>query len=136
MFEIPPILPTMPGPVPDKNCCSQQAIQKATDSVDYQIDRLIQGKTPAGTVVAMTISPIQCTNGLCTNYPVDPKEYVFDKGYSKDPCVNYCINFHEFLHFTDPRQWDMSWSDTQITQFNEFFPYVGEKACLMQFGGK
>jgi len=136
MFEIPPNLPSMTGPLPDKKCCSQQAIQKATDSVDYQIDRLLQGKMPAGTVVAMTISPTICSNGLCSNYPVDPKEYVFDNEYSKDPCVNYCINFHEFLHFTDTRQWDMSWSHTQITQFNEFFPYLGEKACLKHFGGK
>lgn len=135
MFE-PPNLPPMPGPLPDKKCCSHDAIQKSMDSVDYQLDRMMNGKTPYGKVVAATISPIQCSNGLCSNEPVDPKTYVFNKGYSKDPCVNYCINFHEFIHFTDTRQWDMSWTDNQIVRFQEFPAYLGEKACLFQFGGK
>ncbi len=47
----------------------------------------------------------------------------------------YCINFHEFTHFTDTRQWDMNWSGTQVVQLREFPAYVGEGACLMQFGG-
>jgi hypothetical protein len=50
--------------------------------------------------------------------------------------VNYCINFHEFLHFTDTRQWDPNWTPTQLVQFAEFFPYMAERACLRQFGGK
>lgn len=135
-FETPPNIPSMPGPLPDKKCCSQTAIQKSMDSVDYQIDRMMRGEMPRGSIVAMTMSPILCLDGLCSNYPVDPKEYVFNKGYDKDPCVNYCINFHEFLHFTDTRQWDTTWSISQITRFNEFFPYLGERSCLMQFGGR
>ncbi len=135
MFETPPNIPSMPGPLPKKKCCSQQAIQKASDNVDYQIDRMMQGKTPYGKVVAATMSPINCENGLCSPYPVDPKTYDFRQEYSKDPCVNYCVNFHEFIHFTDTRQWDMNWSGNQIVQFQEFPAYVGEGACLAQFGG-
>jgi hypothetical protein len=30
----------------------------------------------------------------------------------------------------------MSWGGTKITLFNDFYPYVGEKSCLMMFGGK
>lgn len=43
------------------------------------------------------MSPILCKDGLCSNYPVDTKEYVFNKDYDKDPCVNYCINVNTAL---------------------------------------
>lgn len=86
MFE-PPNIPSMPGPLPNKKCCSQDAIHQWMDGVEYQIDRMMNGQTPYSKAVAATISPTQCNNGMCSNEPVDPKSYVFKKGYSKDPCV-------------------------------------------------
>jgi RHS repeat-associated protein len=83
MFEVPPNIPPMPGPIPDKSCCSQKEIQKMTDRVDYQIDRMLHGSVPFGKVVAATISPIVCRNGLCSNWPVDPKDYQFVNNYAK-----------------------------------------------------
>jgi hypothetical protein len=54
--------------VPDKKCCSADAVQQATGSVDYQIDRMMNGLTPHGTVAAFTVSSVICdSDGLCRN---------------------------------------------------------------------
>jgi hypothetical protein len=45
--------------------------------------------------------------------------------------VNYCVNFHEWIHFSDTRTWGESWTDVQKEIFHELPAYVGEQpACF------
>jgi RHS repeat-associated protein len=135
IFEVPNIPPMPAGHFPNTECCSKRAIQQSIDSVDGQINRMMNGQTPAGTVVAMTLVAYTCHQGECTPLASDPSLFPWGN-YKEDKCANYCINFHEWIHFSDLRSWGEHWSETQKTLFHEFPAYVAEKACLLEMRGR
>jgi hypothetical protein len=46
--------------------------------------------------------------------------------------VNYCISYHEWVHFTDGRSWNLANGgfDSDASGIFSELPYIGEKACL------
>jgi hypothetical protein len=92
---------------------------------------MMNGSPPEGIVVAATGMAFSCYKGTCTPAASAPSAWQFGN-YKKDKCVNYCINFHEWVHFNDLRPWGESWFWQQEEIFHEFPTYVAEKACLLQ----
>jgi hypothetical protein len=133
-FDIPDI-PSMPGPFPDNKCCSKDALQSELNNVEKHIKGMMGGSPPEGVVVAATGMAFSCYKGICTPAASAPSAWQFGN-YKADKCVNYCINFHEWVHFSDLRPWDESWSWQQVEIFHEFPAYVAEKACLLQMKEK
>ncbi len=129
-----PNTPPMPGPWPNPKCCDKNAINDSLRSVDRQLDRMVNGGTPpSGEFVAAETRGWFCDNaGVCTP-DLSPRSSWRRKSYSNDKCVNYCINYHEWTHFTDSRQWSLGnggFDGDAFALFSELPGYIGEKACL------
>jgi len=132
---IPPLpnIPPMPGPIPDPKCCSKSAIDDDLKSVNDKLKKMADGKYPSGTFGGvMTIRGTTCTGTICSYVPEDPS--LFNRqNFSKDKCVDYCANYHEWVHFVDTRSWDNTWGDVKIGIFQEWPGYIANKACLNVF---
>lgn len=74
--------------------------------------------------------------GVCASVctpDLSPRSSWRRKSYSNDKCVNYCINYHEWIHFTDDRSWNLANGAFDSYAFaisSELPSYIGEKACL------
>src|SRR4030095_6712548 len=67
--------PPLPSrfPRPEKACCDKEAIKKATDSVQGQLQRMRSGQSPRGTIAGSTLRENTCQpDGWCTPWPPPP----------------------------------------------------------------
>jgi RHS repeat-associated protein len=134
-FPSTPTVPPFPRTPPNASCCNKGAMQKSLDSTNLQIKRLMSGDPLEGYIGGITVRGITCEGDWCRQLPVDPS--LFSPGVTdKDPCVKYCGEFHEWIHFTDNRPWSMKWTDYEQMRFLELPAYVGEKSCLLVLMGK
>jgi hypothetical protein len=132
-------MPDTPGlpsrfPKPNGGCCDKDQITKAKDSAQKQLDRMNAGGVPEGTVTASVTRSHSCDDhGNCVPIVGDPADFdpgIVEKG---DPCVDYCITLHEWVHFTDNRPWSTKWTTEQITRHTEYPAYYREVECLSSF---
>lgn len=131
----------MPGKQPNLDCCSKRSIDKFLRNVDKQIKRLEEGQSLKGRVIASQTVQWSCvkSTGVCTMKPYsDPWSF---QRYDDDDCVNYCINFHEWVHHTDNRSFPKAWEDAadaahdykQIKDFLEKPAYDATRTYLENF---
>jgi hypothetical protein len=74
-------------------------------SVERQLDRMVNGGTPpVGEIVAAETRGWFCDDTNVCTPELSPRSSWRRKSYSNDKCVNYCINYHEWIHRTDSRQ--------------------------------
>ena len=132
----PSLCPRFPpgcGNQPNPHCgCSKEAIVKASANAAQQIQRILSGAAPSGSIgAAVTCSNAYLGDGWYQVIGCDWPPHEFQ--CSGDPCVDYCACRHEWRHAQGGDVWNIAMDNAAVARAIELPAYDEELRCLVGF---